>query len=135
MNYVSDLEGMSNKEGSKAQSGNELRIDPDKCNGCGLCAEACFCGNIDASVFPPVFRTQDCGHDLFCEGICPTGALEFDFRPPDPAMGKRPGGGMEKALDLAEATGRFRRLTKMEDIGWQTPWEVATERPRHREIP
>jgi len=132
MGYVIKLEGLP--EGPKMPS-SEMRINAAKCTGCGLCAEACFCNNIDASVFPPVFKSQECEHDLFCEGICPTGALEFDFRPPDPKAAQMPGGGLGKALDLAEAMGRFRRLTKEEDIGWMTPWEVITTHPRHKVIP
>jgi len=42
---------------------------------------------------------------------------------------------MDRELDLAEAKGHFRRLTKEEDIGWQTPWEIATTHLRHKEIP
>lgn len=135
MNYVTLIEGMPNHEGSKADPNNLLRINPDKCTGCGRCAEACFCYNIDGSVFPPAFITQDCEHCLFCEGVCPTGALEFNFRPPNPEAAQMPGGGMHKAVDLAEAIGNFRRLTKEEDIGWSTPWEVYSTRPRHKEIP
>jgi Fe-S-cluster-containing hydrogenase component 2 len=118
----------------------EMRINAEKCTGCGLCAEACFCDNIDASVFPPVFKIQPCpfesetGPDFYCEGVCPTGAIEFDFQPPDPNAGKTRNI-MHKTLDLAEATGRFRRLVKEEDIGWQTPWEIASGHPRIKEIP
>jgi hypothetical protein len=36
---------------------------------------------------------------------------------------------------LAEVKGRFRRLLKEEDVGWQTPWEVITGHPRHKELP
>jgi len=135
MSYVTQLEGIPNTEGSKSQPGNELRINPDKCIRCGRCAKGCPCYNIDDSVFPPVFKTQDCEYCMFCEGICPTGAIEFNFRKPDPNAGKSGVGVMDKGLYLAEATGRFRRLTKEEDIGWQTPWEVVTGHPRHKELP
>ena len=132
MDYVMKLEGIPGEPRSFMEG--ELRINPDKCTGCGLCAEACFCNNIDASVTPPVFKTQPCEADFFCEGICPIGAIEYDFRPPDPNAGKTRGA-MNNILDLAEATGRFRRLVKEEDIGWQTPWEVITTHPRYKEIP
>lgn len=134
MDYVMRLEGIPGRAIEPGGPRSELRINADKCTGCGLCAEACFCGNIDASVFPPVFRTQDCEHDLFCEGVCPTGALEFDFRTPGPDAGEI-AGSMSLALDIAEAQGRFRRLVREEDIGWQTPWEVITTHPRHKVIP
>ena len=133
-NYIMQLEGLPISEGPVFQ-GNELRINPDKCIRCGLCVKGCPCYNIDDSVFPYVFITQECEYCLFCEGICPTGAIEFDFRKPDQSAGKSGGGAMSLQLDLAEATGRFRRLLKEEDVGWSTPWEVASEHPRHKELP
>jgi len=134
MNYVCQLEGIPNREGPKSQPGNELKINPDKCIRCGLCVKGCPCYNIDDSVSPYVFKTQDCEMCLYCEGICPTGAIEFEFRKPDPNAGKD-GGDIVLQLELAEARGRFRRLTKREDIGWQTPWEVVSGHPRHKELP
>jgi len=132
MSYVMELEGMPVKE--RRPPGGELRINPEKCTGCGLCAEACFCNNIVASIFPPVFKSQDCERDLFCEGVCPTGAIEFEFPSSDVNTGNM-WHIMKRILDLAEATGRFRRLIREEDIGWSTPWEVATGHPRHKIIP
>ena len=135
MNYVCQLEGIPNREGSKLQPGNELKINPDKCIQCGRCVKGCPCYNIDDSVFPYVFKTQECEMCLFCEGVCPVGAIEFNFRKSDPNAGKGGGGDIVLQLELAEAKGRFRRLTKREDIGWSTPWEVVTGHPRHKELP
>jgi ferredoxin len=139
MAYVMKLEGLPETASHGPAPGiNEFRINAEKCIGCGKCAEACFCNNIDASVKPPVFKSQECEHDMFCEGVCPTGALEFDFRPPmSLEERKRMGGGMNMsaALAIAEAQGRFRRLIKEENIGWMTPWEVITKHPRHKVIP
>lgn len=132
MNYVCELEGISNIEGSKADPSNPLRINPDKCIGCHRCVKACFCGNIDGSVNPPRFRTQDCERCFFCEGVCPTGALEYDFPAPN---GKPLADIMGPVIDAAEAQGRFRRYVGEEDIGWNTPWEVITSHPRHKDIP
>jgi ferredoxin len=148
MNYVCKLEGIPNTEGSKYQPGNELRINPDKCIRCGLCVKGCPVNNIDDSVFPYAFITQDCEYCMFCEGICPTSAVEYQFRSlradagkPDPNAVKRDtnaersgGGGMNNALEIAEAIGRFkRRYVKDEEIG--PPWETVSTRPRLKELP
>ena len=137
------LEGLPISEGPVFQ-GNELRINPDKCIRCGLCVKGCPCYNIDDSVFPYVFKTQECEMCLFCEGICPAGAIEFEFRRPGIDAGRgdaeggdigRSGGGdISLQLELAEATGRFRRLMKREDVGPKT-WEQVTGHPRHKELP
>jgi ferredoxin len=136
MSYILELEGVKAPDMNALMPGGT--IDPEKCTGCGLCAKACFCGNIDASVFPPVFKTPYCEHDLFCEGICPTGALDFEWISLDTEDAGEVNVGLKAymdVLDRAEATGRFRRLVKDEDIGWDTPWEVASTRPRFKEIP
>ncbi len=137
MDYVCQLEGVPNIEGY--HEGN-FRIDPDKCIRCHRCVEACWCGNIDGSTEVPSFRSMLCEMCLFCEGVCPTGALEFTFRPPmteEAAAVQRENGGGDLAgqLYLAEAMGLFRRYVELEDIGYTTPWEVATTHPRHKEIP
>ena len=38
-------------------------------------------------------------------------------------------------VELALKMGRFRRLVKEEDIGWNTPWKTVTGHPRHKELP
>jgi len=130
--YVRQLEGLP-PQASRREPGNELRINPDKCIRCRRCVKGCPCYNIDDSVDPFVIKSQDCEYCMFCEGICPTGAVEFTFRKPDPNAGKD--GKMNVPLALAEATGRFRRLLREEDVGWQTPWETVTGHPRHKEVP
>jgi flavodoxin/ferredoxin len=132
--YVRQLEGLPSTEGSRSEPGNELKINKDKCIRCGRCVKGCPCYNIDDSVIPYVFKTQACEYCMFCEGICPTGAIEFTFRKPEATPGRN-GKTYDKQLDLAEAVGRFRRLLKEEDVGWSTPWEIATGHPRHKELP
>ncbi len=126
------------------------KVNAEKCIGCGLCAQACYFEVIDASVKPPVFkRPEDCVGCGFCSGICPTGAVE----------GGAPTGGFEgqssfptgsiagapnpnrddfraKGGDFLEATGRFRRLVREEDLNWNITWEEAVgDPPRFKEIP
>ena len=112
-------------------------IDPDKCIGCGRCVKACFCENIDGSTNPPTIRNPYCEHCYFCEGVCPTGAMTFQFwaapKSREEAMAQH--STYYKILSDAEAKGFFRRLTPDDEIGWTTPWELVTDHPRHKEIP
>lgn len=58
-----------------------IRIDEDKCNGCGICAEACHEGAIDI-----VNGKAKLTRENFCDGFgdclpnCPTGAISFEER-------------------------------------------------------
>jgi ferredoxin len=58
-----------------------IRIDEEKCNGCGLCAEACHEGAIDI-----VDGKAKLMRENFCDGFgdclpnCPTGAITFEER-------------------------------------------------------
>jgi flavodoxin/ferredoxin len=108
----------------------DLRINPDKCIQCHLCADNCISENIDFTVNPPVFKTKYCERCLFCEAICPTGAIEYDFQPPE--CNYEAVRNFQKVVALAESKGRFRRLVRIEDIGWNTPWEKVTGHPRLR---
>ena len=58
-----------------------IHIDEEKCNGCGLCAEACHEGAIDI-----VDGKAKLMRENFCDGFgdclpnCPTGAIRFEER-------------------------------------------------------
>lgn len=58
-------------------SGNEARIDPVACQGCGLCAERCRFEAVlpDGEVFQvDPLRCEGCG---VCAALCPAGAVAF----------------------------------------------------------
>ena len=58
-----------------------IRIDEEKCNGCGLCAEACHEGAIEIADGKAKLTREN-----FCDGFgdclpnCPTGAITFEER-------------------------------------------------------
>ena len=58
-----------------------IKIDEDKCNGCGLCAQACHEGAIDMVDGKAKLLRED-----YCDGLgdclpaCPAGALSFEVR-------------------------------------------------------
>ena len=55
-------------------------IDPEKCNGCGLCIDACACkALVLVDTVVTVIETEDCGWCLQCETVCPTGAIACSF--------------------------------------------------------
>lgn len=58
-----------------------IRIDREKCNGCGICANACHEGAIGMAEGKAVLLRED-----YCDGLgdclpaCPTGAITFEMR-------------------------------------------------------
>ena len=58
-----------------------IRIDEDKCNGCGACAAACHEGAIGMVEGKAKLLRED-----YCDGLgdclpaCPTGAITFEMR-------------------------------------------------------
>lgn len=58
-----------------------IKIDEDKCSGCGLCAEACHegaIGMIDGKA--RLLRDDYCDGLGDCLPVCPTGAISFEER-------------------------------------------------------
>jgi len=58
-----------------------IKIDEDKCNGCGLCAEACHegaIGIVDGKA--KLLRDDYCDGLGDCLPVCPTGAISFEER-------------------------------------------------------
>jgi adenylylsulfate reductase subunit B len=56
----------------------QIRIDPEKCNGCGVCADICpvdvFRVNEESKLAEARYET-DCWYCGACEGDCPTRAI------------------------------------------------------------
>lgn len=58
-----------------------VRIDEEKCNGCGLCVAPCAEGAIQiVDGKARVVREELCDGAGFCLGVCPTGALIVEER-------------------------------------------------------
>lgn len=99
----------------------------DKCTypQCTLCIDNCPQNSIDFSVNPPVFR-KNCEGDELCWVICPQGAIEIvDLEKTFSGFVVDRSHGYLKFLEDAEAKGKFRRLTSLDDVGWDTPiWKM-----------
>jgi len=109
------------------------KLNMQKCRypECRLCIDNCPQDAIDLSVSPPVFA-KSCRPCYFCEMICPEGAIEADYESLAKDRLWRVKNQFEKALDKAEAEGRFRRLVPLEDVGWDTPYYmVYNKHPRY----
>jgi len=109
----------------------KLNIQKCRYPECRLCIDNCPMNAIDLSVSPPVFA-KSCRPCYFCEMICPEGAIEVDYESQAKEMLLRVKNVYEKALDKAEAEGRFRRLVPLSNVGWDTPYYMVYNRhPRY----
>jgi flavodoxin/ferredoxin len=98
---------------------------------CSLCMDHCRLKIIDLSQSPPVFP-EECQPCYFCELICPTGAIEADYESDAELETGRAKTMFTEALEKAEAEGRFRRLTPVEKVGWDTPfYKFFSTHPRY----
>lgn len=56
------------------------QIDKEQCQGCGVCAAACYCGAIViVGGKATVIETLSCGWCTVCEALCPNGALSCPY--------------------------------------------------------
>jgi len=68
---------------SRTKEAGRITIDPEKCNGCGLCVDVCKDFSIimkDGKAVvsdQPLFGCIGCGH---CMAICPKGAIKIEGR-------------------------------------------------------
>jgi flavodoxin/formate hydrogenlyase subunit 6/NADH:ubiquinone oxidoreductase subunit I len=109
----------------------KLHIQKCRYPKCHLCMDHCPVDAIDLSVSPPVFA-KSCRPCYFCEMICPEGAIEVDYDVVAKATRWRAKQVYSKALDKAEAEGRFRRLVSKEDVDWDIPrYRVYKKHPRY----
>jgi MinD superfamily P-loop ATPase len=54
-------------------------IDPDRCDGCGLCLRVCPCGALELQGDKVVARPEVCDYSGLCEMICPRQAIQRPF--------------------------------------------------------
>lgn len=56
------------------------RLNPELCDGCGLCLTLCHCGAlVMKDNVLHVVETEKCGYCALCEEVCPTGAIACPY--------------------------------------------------------
>jgi flavodoxin/Pyruvate/2-oxoacid:ferredoxin oxidoreductase delta subunit len=116
------------------------RIDMTKCKypGCTVCIDNCNNDSIDFSRNPPVFK-NNCERDDLCWLICPEGAIEITnleethgtlkMLRSQQGLYQYPHGLLQQTID-AEKAGKFRRLTPIDDVGWENLIMYIKDHPR-----
>ncbi len=61
----------------KRMEGVEVRIVPDKCNGCGKCFKVCIYAGLKMKKGKAINRPENCLGCGRCEGVCPNGAVSI----------------------------------------------------------
>lgn len=62
-----------------------VKIDEEKCNGCGNCVAPCAEGAIKiVDGKAKVVKDELCDGAGFCLGVCPTGAMSLETREAEP---------------------------------------------------
>jgi flavodoxin/NAD-dependent dihydropyrimidine dehydrogenase PreA subunit len=122
LKYGGEDTSLANKFHSMAKFNIEKCIYPE----CRLCMDNCPMDGIDLSVKPPVFA-KPCINCVFCEQICPTGAIDAEawYEAIIPIWNSIFDKYVLSPLVKAEAEGRFRRLVPVEKIGRDNPIYMA----------
>jgi len=116
------------------KSGEQFKYHKEKCNypKCTLCIDNCPWDAIDLSA-PQPYICRNGGVCTWCEKICPTGAIEFNYESRVPEHREMIKTLLIPSLEAMEASGRFRRLVPKDKIGWDTPYfKVHDKHPREK---
>jgi MinD superfamily P-loop ATPase len=54
------------------------RVDPDLCDGCGLCINYCLTGALRLEKGKAVLNPDICDFDRICVPVCPEEAIAFE---------------------------------------------------------